>query len=68
MGKFREFPGSLVVRTQTFGAEGQSSIPGLGTTILQAAQHDQENKMGNLLSGNLIYNTSLSCMSYTLTQ
>ena len=33
----------------TFTAEGQSSIPGLGTKILQAAQHDQKNKIGKFI-------------------
>lgn len=39
-----EFPGGPEVRTVRFQCCGPSSIPGWGTTILQAAQPDQKKK------------------------
>ena len=35
-GISREFPGSPVIKTYIFTAEGPGSIPGWGTEILQA--------------------------------
>ena len=39
-----EFPGSPVVRTRCFHCHGLGSIPGRGTKIPQAAQHNQKKK------------------------
>ena len=38
----REFPGSPVVRTQAFTAEGAGSIPGQGTKMPQAVREMNE--------------------------
>ena len=40
----REFPGGPVLRTPHFHCQGPGSIPGQGTKIPQAAQHDQKRK------------------------
>ena len=39
-----ELPGGPVVRTQCFHCWGPGKIPGWGTKILQAMQHDQKKK------------------------
>ena len=43
----REFPGGPVVRTRCFHCGGPGSIPGWGTKIPQATQHNNNNKKKN---------------------
>ena len=38
--KYRDFPSGPVVKTLSFDAGGMGSIPGQGTKISQAMQHD----------------------------
>ena len=38
----REFPGGSMIRTQCFPCHGLGSVPGWGTTILQATQCDKK--------------------------
>ena len=40
----REFPGGLMVRILGFHCRDPGSVPGLGTEILQTAQHSQKKK------------------------
>jgi len=40
----REFPGSIVVRTQHFHYQGLGSVPGQGTKILQAMPRSKKLK------------------------